>query len=119
MSAADADQKTKRAARGCRSVLFRDCGPREYHPLGKIPRVAGLCYLEIVDWAGRQQRMDKPGSISSSLKPIFERVGFSSTGFLDSMMRLAEQETFFKATERLGQPERPFAKTPNLTSSRV
>ncbi len=63
--------------------------------------------------------MDKPGSIPSSLKPIFELIGFSSTGFLESMMRLAEQEKFFEATERLGQPARQFAKTPNLTSSRV
>ncbi len=84
-------------------------------PVGRRPSRKGflpislLKYLEIVEWSGRQQRVGKPGSIPHSLKPIFERVGFGSTGFLESMLRFAQREQYFESTERLGQPDRSFA----------
>jgi hypothetical protein len=91
------------------SGLDRDAIGRRPSRKGFLP-ISLLKYLEIVEWAGRQQRPDKPGSIPNSLKPIFERVGFGSTGFLESMTGFAKQEKFFKATERRGQADRSFAK---------
>jgi hypothetical protein len=38
------------------------------------------------------RQMDKSESIPSLLKTIFDQVGFSSTAFLESKFRLAEQE---------------------------
>ena len=75
---------------------------------GFLP-ISLLKYLEIVEWAGRQQRDNKRGSISASLEPIFQRLGFSSTGFLVSMLRFADKDRYFRRTERQGIPERPFA----------
>ena len=77
---------------------------------GFLP-ISLLKYLEIVEWAGREQRDDKRGSISESLEPIFQRLGFSSTGFLASMLQFAEKDRYFRCTERQGIPERPFASS--------
>lgn len=76
---------------------------------GFLP-ISLLKYLEIVEWAGRQRRADKRGAIPHSLQPIFDRIGFSSTGFLESMMQFAGREKYFELTERRGQPEQSFAK---------
>jgi REP element-mobilizing transposase RayT len=78
---------------------------------GFLP-ISLLKYLEVVEWAGRQMRPDKRGSIPDTLAPVFERVGFTSSGFLESMLHFAVKEKYFESTERQGQPERHI--TPEL-----
>jgi len=75
---------------------------------GFLP-ISLLKYLEIVEWAGRQQRADKRGSVPSSLAPIFQRLGFDSTGFLAAMLAFSTNDSYFAATERQGKPNRTFA----------
>lgn len=94
-------------------IEARGCG-LDPEPNGRRPSRKGflpislLKYLEIVEWAGRQQREDKRGSVPSSLAPIFERIGFDSTGFLAAMLKHSSKDEFFTATERKGQPNRLF-----------
>ncbi|MEI7700957.1 MAG: hypothetical protein WCK86_14255, partial [Planctomycetia bacterium] len=40
-------------------------------------------YLQLLDWTGRQLRRDKPGVISSDLKPIMERLDCTVESWLD------------------------------------
>ena len=40
-------------------------------------------YLQLLDWTGRQLRRDKPGVISSDLKPILERLDCTVESWLD------------------------------------
>jgi hypothetical protein len=40
-------------------------------------------YLQLLDWTGRQVRRDKPGAISSDLKPIMERLDCTVESWLD------------------------------------
>ncbi len=40
-------------------------------------------YLDLVEWAGRQTKEDKRGSIAEDIPPILERLGLSDTGYLE------------------------------------
>ena len=40
-------------------------------------------YLQLLDWTGRQLRRDKPGVISSDLKPILERLDCTVESWMD------------------------------------
>lgn len=40
-------------------------------------------YLALLDWTGRQGRMDKRGSIPATLKPILQRLGIESSMWCD------------------------------------
>ena len=42
-------------------------------------------YLELLEWTGRELREDKRGAISSSLKPILERLKLKTDGWVESM----------------------------------
>ena len=40
-------------------------------------------YLQILDWTGRQKRLDKPGSIPENLAPILDRMEIEAGQWLD------------------------------------
>jgi hypothetical protein len=40
-------------------------------------------YLQLVDWTGRQLRLDKPGQIPSHLAPVLTRLACSLETSLD------------------------------------
>ena len=57
-------------------------------------------YLELLDWTGRQIRLDKPGSIPDHLAPILDRIGLTA----DNWCKLVEQfDKLFKRAA--GTPE--------------
>lgn len=70
-------------------------------------------YLELVDWAGRQIKEDKRGSIAEEVPPILERLGLSDTGYLEFVgggkakavkpRVIGKIETIQQAAEKLGQ----------------
>ncbi len=70
-----------------------------------------LCYLEILDWTGRQLVTDKPGVIPKHLPPILTRLSINPRHWLDSAARfgklfsvVAGTETHMKeAAARMGQ----------------
>lgn len=44
-------------------------------------------YLRLLDWAGRQVRSDKRGSIPADLAPILERLRIRPTALMDTLLR--------------------------------
>ena len=42
-------------------------------------------YLELVDWTGRQVRLDKRGVIPAELRPILERLAVATDGWVESV----------------------------------
>jgi hypothetical protein len=49
--------------------------------------VSMSCYLELLDWTGRQIRKDKVGTIPDHLAPILSRIGLDSHGWCDVVMK--------------------------------
>ena len=66
-------------------------------------------YLQIVDWAGRQVRPDKRGTIPENVPPILARVGIDAEAFLQSILALGERDRYFRRTERQGCPDLEFS----------
>ena len=49
-------------------------------------------YLQLIDWAGRAVREDKPGAIAGELPPILQRLGLNPTRFIEHMQGRAATE---------------------------
>jgi hypothetical protein len=47
-------------------------------------------YLELLDWTGRQARLDKPGVIPGSLAPILDRLGINRSSWLPAVCMFDE-----------------------------
>jgi hypothetical protein len=75
---------------------------------GFLP-ISLIKYLELVDWAGRQVRADKRGSIPDHVPPILARLGIDAEAFLQSLLALGERDRYFRKTERQGSPDRDFS----------
>ena len=43
-------------------------------------------YLKLLNWTGRQVRLDKPGAIPEELAPILERLGIQQSSFVETVM---------------------------------
>ena len=42
-------------------------------------------YLEILDWTGRQHRLDKPGKIPNQLAPLLDRMSIETEQWLETV----------------------------------
>lgn len=51
-------------------------------------------YLELVEWAGRQVRDDKRGTIAADRPPILERLGLNPSRFMHQMQGKSKPHTF-------------------------
>lgn len=62
-------------------------------------------YLELVDWAGRAVREDKPRAIAGQAPPILQRIGLDSERYLEHLRGLAatEKPTMLGRIERIRQ----------------
>ncbi len=47
-------------------------------------------YLELLDWTGRQLRVEKRGKMPSELAPILERLGLNTAGWCDLVKRFGK-----------------------------
>ena len=43
--------------------------------------------MRVLDWTGRQIRLDKPGAIPGDLAPILERLGMASDSWLETVTK--------------------------------
>lgn len=59
-------------------------------------------YLKLLDWTGRQGRMDKRGKIPHGLRPILERVGIESEMWCDLVWNFSR---YFGRSRAAGRPE--------------
>ena len=84
-----------------------ECGRRSSRR-GFLP-IPLLKYLEIAEWAGRQYRPGKSGSIPSEVPPILARLRIDSEAFLNSLQALGGRDRYFQMTERQGVPDRRFS----------
>ena len=66
-------------------------------------------YLDLVESLGRMVRAGKRGSIPDHVAPLLQRIGCDSSDLLEAVSGRARIESYFAATERQGNPFRPFA----------
>jgi len=59
-------------------------------------------YLKLLDWTGRQGRIDKRGKIPSDLQPIFSRLGIDSSMWCDLVWNFKK---YFGGGNSAGKPD--------------
>ena len=59
-------------------------------------------YLKLLDWTGRQSRVDKRGKIPQELAPIFERLGIEPTMWSELVWGFSK---YFGRSRAAGSPE--------------
>ena len=62
-------------------------------------------YLHVLDWTGRQIRLDKRGAIPKKLSPILQRLSISPEGWVESVREFGR---WFRRA--VGSPERVLAE---------
>ena len=89
-------------------LLDADPGTRRPSRKGFLP-MSLTKYLDLVESLGRMVRAGKRGSIPDHVAPLLQRIGCDSSDLLEAVSGRARIESYFAATERQGNPFRPFA----------